>query len=104
VEKEEKIKSFIAILEAHIKSKSRAPFSLPVSELEFLEEGLQELKLLNWFEVPVTVFRVSIDNCLNKEAYDEELEKVLELLENLMTLARRKDSEFIYVYPANMVG
>ena len=102
-EKEEKLKTFIDLLETHIKSKNQAPFSMPLSQLDFLEEGLQELKLLNWYEVPVTVFRITIDDCLNKEDYDQQLEEAINLLEDLMTISRQKDSDIIWAYPANLV-
>jgi hypothetical protein len=72
-EKEAKLDNFIKILENHIKSKAEAPFSLPVTELEFLEEGLDELKLLNWAEIPVAVFQVNLDACLDKESYEDEI-------------------------------
>lgn len=103
-EKEEKLNHFINLLEIHIKSKARTPFSLPVSELAFLDEGLEELKLLNWAEIPVSVFRITLDACLNKDGYDEEIDRVADLLESLMTARRYKDSDLLYAYPANLVG
>ncbi len=99
-EKEQKLQDFIKLLESHIKSKQRAPFSMPLSELEFLDEGLQELKLLNWLEVPVSVFEISID--VDESAYEDEMEKILNLLQDFMTLKRKKDSNFIYVYPSGL--
>lgn len=102
-EKEAKLNYFINLLETHIKSKVNAPFSMPISELEFLDEGLEELRLLNWAELTVSVFQISLDACLNKDAYDDEVEKVTNLLESLMTIRRYKGSDLVYVYPANMV-
>jgi len=102
-EKEAKLDNFIKILENHIKSKAVAPFSLPVSELEFLEEGLEELKLLNWAEIPVTVFQVNLDACLNKESYEDEIEKIVNLLETMMIVRRYSGSDLVYVYPSSLM-
>jgi hypothetical protein len=98
-EKEEKLKKFIELLESHIKSKSRAPFSIPLTELEFLNEGLQELKLLNWIELPVYVFKIVLDDQIISE---EEMEKIFNLLQNIFTYNRKKDSNTIYVYPIGL--
>ena len=98
-EKEEKLKFIIGLIESHIKSKSRAPFSIPVAELEFLNEGLDELRLLNWIEVPVYVFQVLPDN----NADEEEMEKILEMLENIFTYNLKKESNLIYVYQMGLV-
>ncbi|HZK43690.1 MAG TPA: hypothetical protein VFC73_05310 [Syntrophomonadaceae bacterium] len=96
-EREEKLKLFLSKLEAHIKSKSRSPFSIPYLELEFLEEGLQELKLLNWIEMDVAVCEVLIDG-------DEEiLEATLEMLENYIMFNRVSNTNTIYVYPSNLI-
>lgn len=102
-EKEEKLNHFINLLETHIKSKANTPFSLPVSELAFLDEGLEEMRLLNWAEIPVSVFRITLDACLDKEGYDEEIDKITDLLESLMIIRRYKDSDLLYVYPADLV-
>lgn len=102
-EKEAKLDHFIKLLETHIKSKAEAPFSLPVAELEFLEEGLEELKLLNWAEIPVAVFQINLDACLDKESYEDEIEKIIQLLESLMIVRRYSGSDLVYVYPSNLV-
>lgn len=102
-EKEEKLNYFINLMETHIKSKAQAPFSMPLSELEFLDEGLEELRLLNWAEIPVSVFQITLDACLNRDAYDEEIDNICEHLENLMILRHYKGSDLIYVYPSNLV-
>lgn len=102
-EKEEKLNYFINLLETHIKSKANAPFSMPLSELEFLEDGLEELKLLNWAELPVSIFNISLDACLDKESYAEETEKIVSYLESLMIIRHYKGSDLFYVYPSNLV-
>lgn len=95
-EREEMLKLFISKLEKHIKSKSRAPFSIPYADLEFLEEGLQELRLLNWMEVDVAVCNVIV------EGDEKALEKTLELLDNFITFNRVDDTNTIYIYPLNL--
>jgi len=92
-EEEKKLQSFIGLMETHIKSKSRAPFSMPVSQLAFLDEGLQELKLLNWMQLKASVFEI-----ITAGNDDEELEKILEWLESLFTFNRQGRSSLIYVY------
>ncbi|HOQ10068.1 MAG TPA: hypothetical protein PLG09_08095 [Syntrophomonadaceae bacterium] len=96
--KEEALKNFINQLEQHIKSKSKTPFSASLEELEFLNEGLEELRLLNWMEVPVTVFALEIN-----DTDDEEIrETVLEHLSQLMILKPVSGTNLLYVYPSNI--
>lgn len=99
-EKETLLKTFIDMLEVHIKSKSRAPFSVPLSDLAFLDEGLQELKLLNWMEVPVTVFRIIMPADANEEA----LENTLGFLRGIFTFNRKTNTHDIYVYPQDLTA
>lgn len=95
-EKEAQLKYFIGKLESHIKSKPRAPFSMSLDELDFLGEGLQELRLLNWLESPVAVFEIELVNKANNS--EEELEGIYELLTDLFTFNKKADSNIIYVY------
>lgn len=97
-EKEEKLKIFIEKLETHIKSKSRAPFSMPLSDLAFLEEGLQELRLLNWLESPVAVFEMQ----LSEQADEAAMENIDLLLENLFTYKKKENSNQLYVYSSRL--
>ncbi|HAA09279.1 MAG: hypothetical protein ACOX6F_06465 [Syntrophomonadaceae bacterium] len=97
-DKEELLKRFIDQLEQHIKSKSDTPFSAPIKELEFLNEGLEELRLLNWMEVPVTVFSLELIEDDNEEAR----EVVIEHLRQLMLVRPVADSNLLYVYPTNI--
>lgn len=95
--KEEILEEFIKRLEKHIKSKSATPFSAPLEELEFLNEGLEELRLLNWLEVPVMVF------ALEMETEDPELrESVIDSLRNLMMVRAVPGTNLLYVYPSNL--
>jgi len=102
-EKEELLKKFINLLETHIKSKDNSPFSLPISELNFLDEGLEELRLLNWMEVPVAVFQLSLDENINDDDYQEELDKILTQLERLMIYSRPAEGNLVWVYPFLLV-
>lgn len=99
-EQESRLKQLIGLMETHIKSKSRAPFSIPVEDLEFLGEGLEELKLLNWAEVAVTVFRINMPE--QEEPSAEDLEPIFDLLEDLFTYKRVDESNLIYVYPSRL--
>jgi len=102
-EKEELLKKVIGMLESHIKRKDQSPFSMPIADLEFLDEGLEELRLLNWIELPVAIFQLSLDANINEEDYAEELDKVLTWLESLMIFSRPEDSMLIRVYPYVLV-
>lgn len=95
-EKEANLKYFIEKLENHIKSKPRAPFSMPLDELDFLGEGLQELRLLNWLESPVAVFEIEISGNANNS--EEELEEIYNLLLDLLTFNKKAGENIIYVY------
>lgn len=104
-EKEKKLENFIKILEQYIKSKPIGPFSLPVRELEFLEEGLQELKLLNWREIPVTLFEIILEEpSTEEEKNTEQLDSVMSLLAGLMPFNRSATTGQIYVYPAGLTS
>ena len=102
-EKEELLKRFINLLEDHIKRKDQAPFSMPISDLEFLDEGLQELRLLNWMEIPVSVFEVILDENIEADKYHDEMEIVLSTLEGLMIFSRPANGSLIWVYPYILV-
>lgn len=102
-EKEELLKKFIGMMESHIKRKDRAPFSMPISDLEFLDEGLEELRLLNWMEIPVGVFQLTLADDIKEDDYADELDKVLTWLEGLMIFSRPEGSMLIRVYPYALV-
>jgi hypothetical protein len=102
-EKESLLEKLIRMLESHIKRRDRAPFSVPVTDLEFLDEGLEELRLLNWMEVPVAIFQLTLDANIKEEDYQDELEKVLTWLEGLMIFSKPEDSMLIRVYPYVLV-
>ncbi len=95
-EREESLRLFLSKLEKHIKSKPRAPFSIPYSELEFLEEGLQELKLLNWMELDVAICEIKVDGD------DSDLEAILEELANFVIFNQVENTNMLYIYPASL--
>jgi hypothetical protein len=97
-DKEEVLKEFIDRLERHIKSKSDTPFSAPIEELAFLNDGLEELRLLNWMEVPVTVFSLEVKDDDNEETR----EAIIDQLRRLMLVRPAADSNLLYVYPADI--
>lgn len=94
-EEEAKLQSFIELMESHIKSKPKAPFSMPLSKLEFLDEGLEELKMLNWMQLEASVFEIVT------AGNNEELERIIEMLESMLVFNRKGDN-IIYVYPKGL--
>lgn len=102
-EQEAKLKRFIDMLEAHIKRKDQAPFSMPIAELEFLDEGLEELRLLNWMEVPVAVFRLSLPAEVAETDYPDAVELTLGMLDRLMVFSHPAEGDLIWVYPYLLV-
>jgi len=100
-EKEELLKVFINKLEQYIKSKANTPFSLPIDELSFLEEGVQELRLLNWLEIPVMVAELETEASLDES--EDQIDLIIQQLEKYMTCVYRPDKKLIYIYPANLV-
>lgn len=104
-EKEEKLKNFIKIVETYIKSKPRGPFSLPLAELEFLGEGLDELKLLNWRQVPVSTFDIIPTLPADQPDFPEELDNICNYLQSIIVFNRcSNNTSQIYVYPGNLTG
>lgn len=102
-EKEELLKKFIEMMETHIKSKDKTPFSMPIADLKFLDEGLEELRLLNWMEIPVAVFQLTLDPNSKAKDQAEELDKILTYLESLMVFSCSEDKMQIRVYPYTLV-
>lgn len=97
-EKEAKLTSFIRSLEQHIKSKNTTPYSLPIDALKFLGDGLEELQLLNWIQVPVCEFRL-----ITEAQNEEEFDAVLRELDSIMECAWLPERERLYVFPNNLV-
>ncbi len=98
-EREALLKKFIQKLDNYTKSNPQAPFSISLSALEFLGEGWQELKLLNWTEIPVAVFSIHFTS----DASPEEKEESLAELQHLMLMNYDEEQHLIYIYPRNMI-
>ena len=100
-EQETLLQKFIDMLEEHIKRKDQTPFSVPIEDLEFLDEGLQELRLLNWSEIPVAVFELVLPESQGTDL--ETIEPISDLLTRLTIFKRPAGSSLIWVYPYTMV-
>jgi len=96
-EYEQKLKVFISRLEEHIKQKLQIPFSMPLSDLQFLDEGLEELRLLNWMQQPLARFEIIFTDKIENE--DEALETVLDKLQNYLNFKRVANSKELLVFP-----
>ncbi len=101
-DQEARLKKFINILEEHIKRKDQTPFSVPIKDLEFLDDGLEELRLLNWQEIPVTVFELVLPKSGEGDE-EERMEPIIDLLERLAILTRPGGHNLIWAYPYAMV-
>lgn len=102
-EKEEKLEYLIGLLEAHIKTQAQAPFSRSIHDLEFLDDGLRELKLLNWTEIPVSIFELHLQEEMDTEQQEEAYTEVVNMLESFMICKLEPGSNLLYVYPSNLV-
>ncbi|HWP98474.1 MAG TPA: hypothetical protein VN426_16650 [Syntrophomonadaceae bacterium] len=100
-EQEGPLEAFIKKLETHIKKKQHAPFSIPVEELAFLGEGLEELRMLNWMEIPLCKFAILLnpDQEWTPELQEQEFQDIMENLEDYAIISRIEDSPYIYLYP-----
>ncbi len=101
-DQEAQLQKFIDMLEEHIKRKDQTPFSVPIEDLEFLDEGLQELRLLNWSEIPVAVFELVLSESGDADQ-EETIEPISDLLTRLTIFKRPAGSSLIWVYPYTMV-
>lgn len=96
-EHEEKLKTFISRIETHIKTKTQTPFAMPLSDLEFLDEGLEELRLLNWMQQKLATFEVLVEEA-------SAVEDIIEMLGSYITLNRIADSNQILVFPQGITA
>jgi len=81
-EKEQKLLDFINRIQTHLSDNAyrNTPFSIPVEEMQFLGEGLEELKLLCWQVMPVYVFEIEYSVPVSSpdfEAAKDQVELVL---------------------------
>ncbi|MGE5380022.1 MAG: hypothetical protein ACM3NT_03030 [Methylocystaceae bacterium] len=78
------------------------PFSVPESELEFLEEGVEELRYLQWYKVPV--YQVRVFNNNGDTPSPLEWENIETILGKTMVYNRVDAEDYgrIYVYPKDL--
>lgn len=81
-DKERKLLDFIGRIQVHMSDNAYrdTPFSVPVTEMQFLEEGLEELKMLCWQVVPVHLFAVEFpvpESSCQPEAVKDQADLIL---------------------------
>lgn len=96
-EKEKDLLDFINRIEVHQKNNQyrTTPFSLPVEELQFLEEGIEELKLLCWQLVPVHVFEIEIPFPPSSGDYDRAKDQTEQILTDLFVFNWQGENEIL---------
>ncbi|NLB17287.1 MAG: hypothetical protein GX825_00770 [Syntrophomonadaceae bacterium] len=96
-EKEKNLLDFINRIEVHQKSNQyrSTPFSLPVEELQFLEEGIEELKLLCWQLVPVHIFEIDIPALPSSEDYDKAKDQIEQILTDLFVFNWQGENQIL---------
>lgn len=97
--KEKQLLEFIHLMETHIKNKDQTPFSIPVEELAGFEEGVEELRLLSWYERPVHVFAMEMDG---SELDSDSWEATLEMLATIMICRAGMQKGELYVFPSDI--
>lgn len=105
-EKERLLNLFLDRLKQHLARNKygNGPFSVRVEELQFLEEeGLEELKYMNWLEIPVYVLEVKVKVSPDDEEYDEYMETVNHVLDELLVYNWVPGTNLIYTYPQGLL-
>lgn len=99
-EKEAKLMEILQRIEAYLKDNrsNSVPFSIPVEELAFLGEGVEELKLLLWQPIRVYVFEVE-DGDGKEGSLKEETKSMVETVLNELVSFCWRDNRCIVVYP-----
>lgn len=84
-DKEQKLLDFINRIKTHMSDNAyrNSPFSVPVAEMQFLEEGLEELKLLCWQVVPVYVFDIQFSIPPSSPEFESVKDQVDQVLSDL---------------------
>jgi len=100
-EKERKLLEFIERIRTHMSDNAyrNTPFSVPVTEMQFLEEGLEELKLLCWQVAPVYTFAVEFPLSPEAEGYEAVRDEVGQILSDLFVY-NWQGNDRILVYSA----
>ncbi|MGE5454333.1 MAG: hypothetical protein ACM3O9_03960 [Methylocystaceae bacterium] len=103
-EKEKLLTAFARKVEYYLEhqrtDRGNGPFSMPVAELEFLEEGIEELRYLQWYKVPVYLAKVFNNN--GDTPSPQEWDDIEMVLGTTMIYNRRSTDDYsnIYLYPA----
>jgi len=103
-EKEKLLTAFTRKVEYYLTQRrtglGNAPFSVPVSELEFLEEGIEELRYLQWHKVPV--YQVKVFNNNGDTPSPQEWDAIELVLGTTLIYNRVSADDYgsIYVFPA----
>jgi len=105
-EKERLLNAFLDRLRAHLSLErdGNGPFSILIDDLQFLEEeGLEELKYLNWVEIPVYVFEVKGRIAPDNDDYPEFFTTVNQILDELLVYNWVPGTNLIYAYPQSLL-
>lgn len=97
--KEKQLLDFIHLMETHIKNKDQTPFSIPVADLAGFEEGVEELRLLSWYDRQVHVFALEIPG---SETGDDTWDATMDTLGTVMTCRSGMQKGEIYVFPSDI--
>ena len=103
-EKEQKLLDFINRIHAHLSDNAyrNTPFSVPVAEMQFLEEGLEELKLLCWQVMPVHVFEIEYSVPVSSPDF-EPIKDQVELILSDICVYNWQGDDRILVYSSTPV-
>jgi len=103
-EKEKMLTAFTQKVEYYLTYRrtglGNGPFSVPADELAFLEEGVEELRYLQWHKVPV--YQVKVLNNNGDTPSPEEWDAIELVLRTTLIFNRISSEDYsrIYVYPA----
>ncbi|MGE5423476.1 MAG: hypothetical protein ACM3QW_09445 [Ignavibacteriales bacterium] len=103
-EQEKQLTDFIDLIQRYKDNKAhhKAPFSLPKEDLEFLEEGLEELRMLCWQTIPVMIFEVEMNEAASSPSYQAARDQMENILMELFVYTWRGEKQ-ILVYPPAVV-
>ncbi len=98
-EQEQSLLNFLNRIQKHLAENPyrRTPFSVRVDELEFLEEGIKELKLLCWQQAPVHLFEIDYPEAATEEERERLKDQTEQILAELFVYNWQGD-DLILVY------
>lgn len=103
-EQEKQLMDFIGLIQKYLDNKAhqKAPFSVNKAELDFLEDGLEELRMLCWQTIPVYVFEVEVCEDSASPSYQTARDQMENILMDLFVYTWRGQNQ-ILVYPPSIV-